>query len=515
MSNDKQIDPHEFGENAIRELSTHLYKYPKSAVKEAITNGLDEQAGKPKEAKIDITTHVGPDDDLWIEDPATGIKDYKKFKTVLRGYKEVGGRLSSYGDIDEDIGGNKGLGKLGFLMLAGGEIPTVEFWSHRPRIGEIKAQGMKVTMTEKGFEVEYMDTLEALPHPGVRVVIKHCKWELLPKETDLIKYIAKMFAIRIARGTKIFIDGNKISAPEAFNSKAEDLFSLSDGSIIKGNIRTDDNPEHKNMQIFNKNIFVDEFWTEHKATGWINDNFIIPTSSREGIEETARWLEIRQGLMQYLDENYEKPSSLKIDRMGKEKEKMNMYLKALQLRDRLLAGIYNKEGIEGEITGGQPEIKKPLIKKPDVKLTNTGSEDGEPVIPIGPGTRGKGPRTGGTGTKPGFEENGDHEILITPPATNEQKERTGKIIPNIIQNIRPFGSNKEMMFLTDNGMTMNWNTYWPQTVRAHKASGPDYKYVIAPVYAQALTNLDNETIDKMDLTKWQLRYQEYMKFLVE
>lgn len=73
---DNEIEPHEFGENAIRELSRHLYKHPKSALKEGITNGLDQQSSKPKLARIDITTHVGPDDDLWIEDPGTGIEDY-------------------------------------------------------------------------------------------------------------------------------------------------------------------------------------------------------------------------------------------------------------------------------------------------------------------------------------------------------------------------------------------------------------------------------------------------------
>ena len=61
------IEPHIFSENIIDEISFHLYKYPRSAVKELISNGLDQQIGK-KNPRIDIFTHVVPDDDLIVED---------------------------------------------------------------------------------------------------------------------------------------------------------------------------------------------------------------------------------------------------------------------------------------------------------------------------------------------------------------------------------------------------------------------------------------------------------------
>ena len=71
-----------------------------------------------------------------------------------------------------------------------------------------------------------------------------------------------------------------------------------------------------------------------------------------------------------------------------------------------------------------------------------------------------------------------------------------------------------MAFISEGGMCFNWNTWWPQTVKAHKASGPDYKYFVAPIYAQAFTNYDNETTP-MSTIAWQQRYATWMKFFIE
>jgi len=509
------LEPHELGENAIRELSRHLYKYPKSAIKECVTNGLDQQSARPKEARIDITTHVGPDDDLWIQDYGTGIEDYAIFKKFLRGQKEVEGRVSSYENIDPEIGGNKGLGKLGFLMLAGGDNPTVEFYSHRPKTDRYSGQGLKVTMTEQGFVPEYMDSIEALEKPGVRVVIKHCRWDLLPRETELIKYISKMFAIRISRGTQIYFDGNRISKPEGFISKADQLFQLDSGDWIKGNFVPTETPEGKNVWIANKNIFVDDLWMEHRVFGWLNDDHIVPTSSREDIEDTQRWIEIKQKLRLYLDEHYPVPKMRELGKMGREKEKTDLLIKLLQNRDHILSGTYDQDGIFGEISEGGEAKNKPLKKKENVTLTHTGNENGPPVIPIGDGKRGKGGRHGGTGNAPGFEEGGDHDILTNPEDT-DTRIKQGPIRPEVKIVKNPFGINYPMAFFSDNGNTFNWNTFWPQTVKAFKANGPDWKYLIGPVYAQALANFDRETVEpNMDLAKWQQRYSTYIKLGIE
>jgi hypothetical protein len=129
---------HEFGPGIIRELSKYPYKSPKAAFKEAVSNALDQM---PKDdAKVEIYTDVLPDGDIVIEDWGTGIEDYERFKNTAIGNKIVDGRVSSYEIIDENIIGEKGLGKLSFLNLS--SIATVEFYSHSKKVG------MKIVMTD-------------------------------------------------------------------------------------------------------------------------------------------------------------------------------------------------------------------------------------------------------------------------------------------------------------------------------------------------------------------------------
>jgi hypothetical protein len=81
--------------------------------------------------------------------------------------------VSSYDIIDENIIGQKGVGKLSFLNLS--SIGTVEFHSHSTNVG------MKIVMTDEldGFAMEPMNNFDALSHPGVKVVIKKAKKKLI------------------------------------------------------------------------------------------------------------------------------------------------------------------------------------------------------------------------------------------------------------------------------------------------------------------------------------------------
>jgi histidine kinase/DNA gyrase B/HSP90-like ATPase len=154
---------HEFGRGIIQELAKYLYKSPKSAFKEAVSNALDQQS---KDAKVEIYTDVLPDGDVVIEDWGTGIEDFQRFKHIAIGDKIVDGMVSSYEIIDENIIGQKGLGKLSLLNLS--STATVEFYSHS------KMVGMKIVMTDEldGFTCQYLNNIDALPHLGVKVVIK-------------------------------------------------------------------------------------------------------------------------------------------------------------------------------------------------------------------------------------------------------------------------------------------------------------------------------------------------------
>jgi hypothetical protein len=72
--------------------------------------------------------------------------------------------------IDENIIGQKGLGKLSLLNLS--SIATVEFYSHSKKVG------MKIVMTDEldGFTCQYLNNIDALPHPGVKGLLEEQKY---------------------------------------------------------------------------------------------------------------------------------------------------------------------------------------------------------------------------------------------------------------------------------------------------------------------------------------------------
>lgn len=514
MSEESRKDNHEFGDNAINELSQHLYKSPKSAIKEATSNGLDQQ---DKNARIEIFTNVSPDGDIIIEDWGTGIENYDDFRTGLRGFKSVGDRISSYQTIDPGIAGNKGLGKYSFLMLSGTDPPTVEFYSHRPKVeGKYKALGMKVTMFQRvkdGFISEPMDTTEALEHPGVKVVIKNAK-DILPRDSSLMQYLSKVYAIRIANGAKIFLNGNQILPPEDFDPKEEPLFIMDDGTVISGNLKAADKSQSNNIQVFIKTIFVDDLSFEHKVTGWINDNLLIPTSSRESIEETTRYREFHEKLTAYLDEYFEKPTSEKLSRMPNEKQKIQLGLKLIQHQKERLSGEFDETSLFlGDITGGMEKGKK-WIKKTGMFLTNTGGdENAPPIIPIGPGTRHPGTRHGGTGTKPGIEAGGDHDILTTE--NNTPRLRVGPIRANLKYIYSDAGFDKPPSEqINENKVLIN--TSWPQSKKAYKSKGQDWEAVFLPVVAPAFINYEIKIKEEnLSNEEWQKRLAEYVRVGLE
>ena len=69
---------------------------------------------------------------------------------------------------------------------------------------------------KEGFHEEFMNSELALYHHGVKVVIKHAKRSIV-QENKLKDYISKTFAIRIARGAKIFVNGIQIHKPDRFD----------------------------------------------------------------------------------------------------------------------------------------------------------------------------------------------------------------------------------------------------------------------------------------------------------
>jgi hypothetical protein len=517
--------PHIFDPAMIDEVSLHMYKYPKSGLREQITNGLDEQVKLDYEhQKIEITTHVGPDDDLWIEDWGNGIRDINEFRVIGRGWKMVGGEKSSLQIVNPKITGHKGFGKVSARKLSGAGAhpePVVEWWSHRPKMVEkdkdgkdvvIHAQGLKVTLT-KDYAVEHMDSLEALPHPGCRVVIKNVKWNILPPFPKLISYIGKVYAPKLKRGTKIYFDGIRVQAPEGFISKIYPLFQLDNGESIYGNVHSIDKVEEDNVSIYIKNVLVAEYKIDNPCQIWINDDKLIPTTSREDVEGDDRYEEVKAKLQAYADEHYPIASGPKDVKMNMEREKDAMLIELMQYRDKLLSGSYDENGIEGQVVGGMKRKTK-WVRRDNVTLTNTGGdENGQPIIPIGPGIRDSGKRKGGeNGPHPSIEDGGIRSVLEKESDVDRQK--LGTIKPQVTRIVYPFQKIKPMAWLEE-GAKIYWNTSWRYTVKALKASGKDWAYIVAPLYAQAMVKFDKEEFEQIDGETWEKRYSDYLEHMLE
>ena len=114
---------------------------------------------------------------------------------------------------------------------------------------------MHIVMTMGGFSATYMNSQLALAHHGLKVVIKNAKHV---SEARLIESLSKTFAIRLARGTKVFVNNVQIQKPEDFDSRQFKLFDLKGGIPVNGNLTNVEKPKSNNISIFVKHVFVEE-----------------------------------------------------------------------------------------------------------------------------------------------------------------------------------------------------------------------------------------------------------------
>jgi hypothetical protein len=290
-----EFTQHKFGAGTLRELATKLYRTPIAAYREAVSNALDAMVPfeKEQEPRVEIYTNVMPDGDIIIEDWGTGIENYEAFVTISQGEKIVRDQVSSDQRLNEKIIGQKGMGKLSFLALSSEN--KVEFHSHSEEVG------LKVLMTMEGFKQKYINNKAALEHHGLKIVIKRAKRPTVT-DTRLIEYLSKVFAIRIARGLKLFVNNIQVHKPDEFDSRQHELFRLRDGTPIFGNLKNVEKPRLNNIDIFVKNVFVMEKNYDYKVEGWVNCNLLGLETSRDGIlEDNEVYLDFMTKLMEYIN----------------------------------------------------------------------------------------------------------------------------------------------------------------------------------------------------------------------
>jgi len=413
--NPEIVIPHQFRPGMIRELMRNTYKSPKSAYKEMVSNALDEQG---RDARVDIFIPPAPEchGNIICEDYGPlGIQDEVRFTYVGAGEKRVGDRVSSYKQVDEDMIGEKGLGKLSFINLS--STGVVEFYSHGATVG------VKITMTEKGFTkpISMDRALIGLGHPGVRVVIKNAKKEPGMLSADaLMKYLSKIFAIRIARGAQIRVNGNLVTKPEGFDSNEgrEPQFLLADGTGIKGHLSVPEKASG-NIDVFVKKVFAETIPTEYQVEGWVNFDRLELTSSRDGIhEEGAEYEMFRQALDKHLYETYQKKTE-KREHIQAAKAVVKMFGKAVcnmynlfpHLTKPFMAGIPSEPLGPGMSTTSNTNTH-PYTEQEVTIVNNTTTDGGQQRYgtPIGGGK--KGPR--------GPNPNNPSQVNTTP-AGEKQK----------------------------------------------------------------------------------------------
>lgn len=346
-----EVFEHEFGKGLVKELATKLYKTPLAGIREAVSNAFDAMALLPNEKhRVEIYTNVLPSGDLVIEDWGTGIENLKLFKTISPGEKIVGPEVSSSSKVNEKIIGQKGVGKLSFLNLS--QVGEVEFHSNNDKIGYI------ITMTYDEFKVQYVNSDLALPHKGMKVIIKRAI-KGIPSDTVLMRNLSNTFPIRIARDAKIYVNGTRVLQPENFDSKQYPLFTLSNNAIIQGNLRHVEKPKNNNIDIFVKNVFVESINAEeYKVEGWVNDNYLELETNRDGIYEgDDNYKEFATKLFQHLDEKYEKRNEPNAEKEFRSHKLISRLLQTAvksilsqrpELARPFVMGKQTTDGLEGE-----------------------------------------------------------------------------------------------------------------------------------------------------------------------
>jgi Histidine kinase-, DNA gyrase B-, and HSP90-like ATPase len=304
------IEKQRFGRGLIREISKYVYKNPIVVYREAVSNALDamDPYREQEKPRVKIYTNQMPDGDIVIEDWGTGIENYEEFLTIAEGEKRVRGEVSSYEKVSNRIIGQKGMGKMSFLSMS--SVNRIEFFSNNEKLG------FHIILTDdpNDVKIEPMNSQLALPHHGLKVVIKRAK-KIIP-EGRVIEYLSKVFALRIARGAKIFVNDKQVNKPEPFepDQGRDPLFELNGGTKIYGVLKHVDKPKTDNIDIFVKKIFVCSKGFGYKVEGWLNCDQLEPITSRDEVYEGNEvYADFMTKLMSHIDENFEK----KIDNIEK------------------------------------------------------------------------------------------------------------------------------------------------------------------------------------------------------
>ena len=363
ISKKSETRPCPMSDDAIGKMvAQSLYKNPIVAWREAVSNACD--AMRHSDEKV-VKVYTNEQGDGIIEDWGTGIEDdnhFQRFIGIGRTRENVSADVNSRDD--KEIG-RFGVGKNSYLHLS--KIKLVQFYSHSNKDG--KKRGMIVTLLQepKGKikyvdPPEYQDSTDVLSHRGMKVVIRQL---MKPMTTNkLIDYLSKTFALKIARGYKIFVDNTQVKKPDTFDSTHQSvLFRLDNGVEVYGNLTNVDKPKNENIQILVNQVYIESLDFEWKVEGWVNCDDLELTTSREGIstDENTVYPEFSNKLRDYLSKNFDLRDTQQIESTYEkdwEEVASQAIMKYFKLYNddtcKFLEGIATKLGLKGaSLKGGQ------------------------------------------------------------------------------------------------------------------------------------------------------------------
>ncbi len=448
-----------------------LYEDATDGVRELLANAMTwtyVANVPPEERKIYLTLNAERTRDFIAEDPGLGIFPHKWLKFTTMGHtpdeQEHTQRM-----LDPDYISQIGIGINSYLSLS--ECEDVEF-----RSVTIDEEGKKTGLIGKMWSKAgdenapiFMDEhpwtgdpKEALNHRGTKVIIKDLiKDKKLTKER-IKDYLSKTFALKL-RDYQVFIkDDNtdieyeRILPSREFCTKhMVDLFQLSDGTIVRGDIHPIEKADKETKMAIRmcvKKVKMADLEGQDKveflAHGIITTNSpnVKFQANRSGFRKQLGSLyeEMEAKLKQWMTDNGfkkpDQPREEKVDDASTIREVVGQAILKLATDEKYkdimlrLAGSFTKLGIPGRTNGleqeGQSEewedyakdqLRVLTDKKQEGKFKREPPIDGPPIErpprdkDITP-KKHHGPAPGGTNTwqQPVTKDNPNKQALIMP-----------------------------------------------------------------------------------------------------
>ncbi len=217
-----------------------------------------------------------------VEDWGRGIKNIEMFVEF--------GQYSK-ADLDGEIIGSKGLGKLSLLRL-GDKV------NYRTNNGDYS---LSIMMSLLDFDYDIGGQTKYLEHRGTKIIIQDPRD--VPPTDKLGSYLERAFGLRIAQGRQIILNGSLLGSKIDPNEKL--LCRLGGAVDVTGNLKGD-KKAHGNVDVYVKHVFVQQVPVdpERNFGGWVNCNRLVPDTNRNSLVHDRTYDQFLEHLKEYVTSKF-------------------------------------------------------------------------------------------------------------------------------------------------------------------------------------------------------------------